>query len=81
MPGYLEDVGVRASTTEGRKQRKLRAESRMLMDIYKEDDEEYPEWIRKRPAGCQMSHAAKAKAAGSSSAAGSSHDIAGSGRD
>jgi len=35
MPGYLEDVGVRASTTEGRKQRKLRAESRMLMDIYK----------------------------------------------
>lgn len=63
MPGYVEDVGPRAATTEGRKQRKARAEARALLDIAAGGEEqEYPEFMRKRPAGTQLSHAAKAKA-------------------
>ena len=70
MPGYEEDVGPRAATTEGRKQRKLRADGRALLDMVAGGEEqEYPEMLRKRPAGTQLSHAAKAKASSSSSVA------------
>ena len=33
MPGYVADVGARASTTAGRKERKQRAEARALLDV------------------------------------------------
>lgn len=72
MPGYVEDVGPRAATTEGRKQRKFRAEARALLDVASAgggEEQEYPEFLRKRPAGMQLSHAAKAKAICSSSGA------------
>ena len=44
----MADVGPRAASTEGRKQRKARAEARALLDIAAEGEEiEYPEYIRK----------------------------------
>ncbi len=75
MPGYVEETGPRGSSTEGRKQRKARADARALFDVASafgaaasgEDVPEYPEYIRKRPAGRQLSHAAKAKAEASGS--------------
>ena len=78
MPNYEVDVGARASTAEGRKQRKARAEMRALVDIAANlagVKPEYPEYMRKRPAGHQPSHASKAKAGcAAGSAAGSSRD-------
>lgn len=69
MPGYVEDP--RPATTEGRKERKWRAEARSLLDVAAGGggEQECPEFLRKRPAGMQLSHAAKAKACSSSSAA------------
>lgn len=71
MPGYEEDVGPRAATTEGRKERKWRAEARSLLEVAAGGggEQEHPEFLRKRPAGMQLSHAAKAKACSSSSVA------------
>lgn len=71
MPGYVEDVGPRAATTQGRKERKWRAEARSLLDVAAGagGEQEYPEFLRKRPAGMQLSRAAEAKACSSSSAA------------
>ena len=69
MPGYVVDVGARASTSAGRRERKRREEARALIDMCKglkdqpEDQGDatfYPEHVRKRPAGNQPSVASRA---------------------
>ena len=75
MPGYEVDVGARAATTQGRKDRKANADARALHDIcaglapeVEGGEVEYPEGCRKRPAGTQPSAASRLKASGSGGA-------------
>ena len=83
MPGYEADVGARASTTAGRKERKRREEARGLIDMCAElknqpedegDGTFYPEHVRKRPAGNQPSVASNVFPTAGGSVASSSRD-------
>ena len=61
MPGYVADVGPRASSTLGRQERRLRNQTRATFQAcgWEADEIDNHEIFRKRPAGKQPSHASQ----------------------